>query len=186
LYIHLKEIEPQFILRPKIPGTNTPSLPPVILVELPPIQGSPLPTTDEPKPTPKATDLTRRNPSLERRIARYKSRLMIDLGKQRLTDEDMRIVAREAIVEKRCRKLYLPSNEITSDGMLAIAEAMRDSTTLEELDFSNNRLTDKDLLPLAKELSANEKTSVEQWKCCGIAKMKVKGISLVNIGRTHL
>ncbi|CAF5116790.1 unnamed protein product, partial [Rotaria magnacalcarata] len=105
-------------------------------------------------------------------MARYRVGSPIILDKQKLTDSDMQIVVREAIVTKQCTRLCLQNNDITVAGMSMIAEAMRETTTLEELDLGDNHLTDTDLYPLARELSANEITSVAQWKCCGLAKMK--------------
>ncbi|CAF2205890.1 unnamed protein product [Rotaria magnacalcarata] len=178
--IQLKETEPKFPLMNKIPGANA-NLPipshsenPGPIIKPPTCETLPVPVIKQPKRTPVTVrkDSNCRNVSLENRMARYRVGSPIMLDKQKLTDSDMQIVVREAIVTKQCTRLCLQNNDITVAGMSMIAEAMRETTTLEELDLGDNHLTDTDLYPLARELSANEITSVVQWKCCGLAKMK--------------
>jgi Ran GTPase-activating protein (RanGAP) involved in mRNA processing and transport len=92
---------------------------------------------------------------------------------KRLTDRDMKIVVDQAIVEKQCRGLSLQNNELTSQGISTLAMGICESTMLEELNLSNNRLSDEDLLPLARELSVIGATTVEKWNFFGIANAKV-------------
>ncbi|CAF3576735.1 unnamed protein product [Rotaria socialis] len=191
--IQLKETEPKFPLMNKIPGANE-NLPvsshPVNsrpIIEPPECELLPVPITEQPKSTllPVPTTGQRKftsldeirhancgNVDLENRMAGYRVGSPINLNKQKLTDSDMQIVIREAIVTKKCTRLCLQNNDITVAGMSMIAEAMHKTTTLEELDLGHNHLTDTDLYPLARELSANETEHVVQWKCCGIVKMK--------------
>jgi hypothetical protein len=63
---------------------------------------------------------------------------------------------------------------MTSQVISTLAPGVRESTTLKELNLSNNRLSDEDLVPLVQELSVNQTVTVEQCKCCGIAKVKVR------------
>jgi hypothetical protein len=130
------------------------------------------PKTTQPKPISLSPPQDP-NPDLERDIARVQPRSNMNFDGKRLTDRDMRIVVDQAIAEKQCRVLSLQNNELTSQGISTLAMGVRESTGLEELNLSNNRLSDQDLLLLAKELSVNQTTTVEQWKCCGIAKLKV-------------
>lgn len=148
--IQLKETEPEFVLIVKGPVTT--ASPPVFVNEV-------TPTYD--------------NPELQHRIACFPCHSAVSLGERRLTDEDMKIVIQDAIIAKSCTKLLLHNNLLTSQGISALATGLRESTTLEELDLSNNRLTDTDLAPLAKELSVNRVENVKQWKCCGIGQLKV-------------
>ncbi len=118
-------------------------------------------------PPPLTIDPNYRNPDLERRIGGLQRRSNMNFDGQRLTDRDMKIVVDQTIVERQCRGLSLQNNELTSQGISTLAMGVRESTTLEELNLSNNRLSDEDLLLLAKELSVNETTTVKQQKCCG-------------------
>lgn len=169
--IHLKEIESEFPLIEKGAVSNAS-----------PISfNSEKPVTNEPRPKPKlpgpiskpVPDPTYRNVDLGPAIARFSPRSNVNLDHQQLTDRDMNIVVDQAIGEKQCRGLSLQNNELKFQGISTLAMGVRESTTLEELNLSNNRLSDEDLTPLVRELSVNRKATVEQWKCCGIAKLKV-------------
>jgi hypothetical protein len=163
--IQLKEIEPEFSLIVKEPAVNTSSCISVNQVNL--IQ----PQVTAPLST--IIDATYDNSELERYIARFPSRSNVNLNEQQLTDQDMKIVVEQAILDKQCVKLSLQNNRMTSQGILILAMGIGESNTLEELDLSNNHLSHNDLFPLMRELSVNRVTTVEQCKCCGIAKIKV-------------
>jgi Ran GTPase-activating protein (RanGAP) involved in mRNA processing and transport len=79
----------------------------------------------------------------------------VDLQRQNLTDEDMKIVVKEAMINKQCKELKLGYNKITSVGTSIIAEALNNSTTLEELHIRGNRLCDRGAQGLTKTLSLN-------------------------------
>jgi hypothetical protein len=143
--VHLRETEPMYRLREPIP--------------------IPVPPPSYPPPYPKSY--------LGRLIAKFQTRSSIILDGEQLSDQDMKIVVAQAILGKRCVKLSLRNTNMTSEGILMLAKGISESTTLEELDLSDNHLSDKDLVPLMRELSLIGTITVEQWKFCGIAKLTV-------------
>lgn len=155
--IHLKEVEPQFPLIKKIPVTEVPFSTSVDQVNI----------------TTLTNYLTHPNSNLEHYIDRFQFHSNINLDGQQLNDEDMSIVVKRAILSKQCVKLSLQNNRISSQGILTLAKGVSESTTLEELDLSNNYLSDEDLFLLTRELSTRQVAVVQQWKCCGVAKVKV-------------
>ena len=155
--IHLKETEPEF---PLIVKKNLVIASPLLSVEQVIME----------QPT---TQPVYHNSDLQSCIASCPSCSTVDLGKQRLTDEDMGIIVDQAIIDKRCTKLLLQSNLWTSQGLLTLARGLCKSTALEELNLSNNLLSDMDLAPLPRELLKNRVVREKQSSCCGIVKFKV-------------
>jgi Ran GTPase-activating protein (RanGAP) involved in mRNA processing and transport len=82
----------------------------------------------------------------------------IDLDGKQLTDKDMDLICKKAIVEKQCRKLRLEKNEITAKGVAIIADALYGNTTLAELYLSNNRIGDTGIHILSQALSISNWT----------------------------
>jgi hypothetical protein len=174
--IHLKQIKPEFRLIEEVSASNASSS--ISVHQINPTSFEPtglLQKNTPPKAIPSAptVDSTYHNSDLERYIARFQSFSHVNLDEQQLTDQDMRIVVDQAIKNKQCVKLSLHNNRISSQGILILARGVSESTTLEELDLSGNHLSHEDLFPLMRELSVNRVATVNQWKCCGIAKVKV-------------
>ena len=155
--IHLKEVEPEVPLIKKIPAAEAHFPASVDQVNIRTLTNYP----------------TYHNLDLERYIDRFQFRSNINLDGQQLNDADMSIVVKRAILSKQCVKLSLQNNRIASEGILTLAKGISESTTLEELDLSNNYLADEDLFLLTRELSIQQVAIVQQWKCCGVAKVKV-------------
>ncbi|CAF0748052.1 unnamed protein product [Rotaria sp. Silwood1] len=95
------------------------------------------------------------NPQLEQSISKCQSHTTIDLSKQQLLDRDIETIIKQGLIEKQCTRLDLGYNLITSKGASILADALKNNTTLEELDFHNNRLSDLGVYSLAKVLSSN-------------------------------
>jgi Ran GTPase-activating protein (RanGAP) involved in mRNA processing and transport len=95
------------------------------------------------------------NSQLEMNISKCQSRTTVDLSKQQLLDRDMETVVKQALIEKECIRLDLGYNVITSKGAAVLADALKHNTTLEELDFHNNRVSDTGVHSLAEVLSSN-------------------------------
>jgi Ran GTPase-activating protein (RanGAP) involved in mRNA processing and transport len=95
------------------------------------------------------------NIKLQQIIEQCEPKSEVDLKEQNLTDEDMEIVVKEAIIKKQCKKLQLAHNKITSVGASIISEALKNNTTLEHLDLNGNRLCDMGILALTKTFSLN-------------------------------
>jgi NAD:arginine ADP-ribosyltransferase len=155
--IHLKETEPEFplIVKPNLVIPSSPLSVEQIIREQP------------------TTQLVHRNSDLQRLIASCPPCSTVNLGNQRLTDEDMQIVSDQAINDKACRKLFLQSNLWTSQGLVLLARGLCNSATLEELNLSDNLLSDMDLAPFIQELLKNRVVREKQRSCCGIRKFEV-------------
>jgi Ran GTPase-activating protein (RanGAP) involved in mRNA processing and transport len=67
----------------------------------------------------------------------------------------METVIKQALIQKECTRLDLGYNSITSEGASILANALKHNTTLEELDFHNNRVSDIGVHSLAEVLSSN-------------------------------
>ena len=67
----------------------------------------------------------------------------------------METVVKQALIEKECTRLDLGYNTITPKGAAILAEALKQNSTLEELDFHNNRVSDLGVHSLAEVLSSN-------------------------------
>ena len=131
--IQLKEIQPPFPLIhiPQIIATVSPTIPITLVKNL------------------------HQNQKLIELIDKCKDYSEVDLGRQKLIDQDMEIVAKEAIINKQCKTLHLNSNKITSTGVSIIAKTLDGNTTLEWLNFSYNPVGDAGVHFLTKALSLN-------------------------------
>ena len=92
---------------------------------------------------------------LENLIERCEYQSKVDLEKQNLNDEDIKIVVKEAIINKQCEKLNLNCNKVTSIGASFTAEALNNNITLKELYLTDNHLGDTGVQSLTKVLSLN-------------------------------
>ncbi|CAF0952519.1 unnamed protein product [Rotaria sordida] len=95
------------------------------------------------------------NPKLEQKIQQQKSNSQVYLKGQKLIDQDMDMVIKEAIINKQCTWLYLSSNKITSVCVSILAEALNNNKTLERLYLSDNQVCDDGVSSLVKILSLN-------------------------------
>jgi Ran GTPase-activating protein (RanGAP) involved in mRNA processing and transport len=145
--IHVKEIQPPFPLIHIPPTTSTTSVDRSKEIE-PSLSVMHISQPSAPK-------TTYQNKQLEQLIAQCEDRSTIDLKKQNLTDEDMEILVREAIINKQCKQLELSKNKITSVGASIIAKALNNNTTLEVLYFTDNRFGDMGAKSLTQTLSLN-------------------------------
>ena len=96
------------------------------------------------------------NPKLEAAIAQQQSGLSLNLDKQQLSDDDMKIVAQQMVITKRYRSLSVAYNEITSRGSSFLANALCNNMTLQELWLSTNRISDTGVRYLAQALMVNK------------------------------
>jgi hypothetical protein len=92
---------------------------------------------------------------LKDKIQQCQKNSWINLESQQLTDADMNIVVKQAIINKQCRQLRLGYNAITPAGASILSEALRNNNTLEELELHYNSLSDQGVLSLANILSIN-------------------------------
>jgi Ran GTPase-activating protein (RanGAP) involved in mRNA processing and transport len=72
-----------------------------------------------------------------------------------VTDRDVEIIAKRAIINRQCTSLVLRENEITYQGASIIADTFRQNIHLKKLDLSYNKLSDKGVRFLAEALLSN-------------------------------
>ena len=110
-----------------------------------------LPSTqnDSSEITAAAASNTLQDLNIKQIIARSPPRSWIDLSHQQLVDENMEIVAQQAIVDKQCTTLDLGFNSVTSIGVSIISNALGNSTTIQRLYFGNNQVADDGVKQLA-------------------------------------
>jgi Ran GTPase-activating protein (RanGAP) involved in mRNA processing and transport len=95
---------------------------------------------------------------LEEQISQCEPHWYVKLEKQNLTDQDLNIIVREAIINKECTGLWLGWNNISSVGVSIIANALYENTTLQYLYLSNNNISDEGVQSLANTLKLNNST----------------------------
>jgi Ran GTPase-activating protein (RanGAP) involved in mRNA processing and transport len=98
------------------------------------------------------------NSKLEEQISQCESHWYVKLEKQNLTDQDLNIIVREAIINKECTGLWLGWNNISSFGAAIIANALVKNTTLQYLYLSHNHISDEGVQSLVKILTFNNST----------------------------
>jgi hypothetical protein len=123
--------------------------PPFSIMHIPEITETVFPTTMTP------IIISCENQKLKDIIDECQHHSTIDLHSKNLNDADMKIVVKEAIINKKCKKLLLHSNNITSLGVSIISEVLNVNTTLEQLSLSYNPVGDMGAYTLAKALSFN-------------------------------
>lgn len=93
------------------------------------------------------------NESLEQAIRKCPSR-KINLNGQQLNDQDMGIVAKQAIIGKQCMILDLTYNEITQRGVSILTDVLCGNKYLEELNISHNSISDSGIRCLASTIGS--------------------------------
>ncbi|CAF2589720.1 unnamed protein product [Rotaria sp. Silwood2] len=95
---------------------------------------------------------------VEALITPFVSDSEINLDRQLLNDQDMEIICKNVIIDKRCSKLRLENNDISAKGATILANGLYGNTTLVDLQLSNNRISDMGAHALAQVLSINNFT----------------------------
>jgi hypothetical protein len=169
--IQLKEIEPVFPLLEPLPSFQISSV--HRTTRLIPPNGDLLKTMK----LSTNNESGYRNPKLEEEIAKYELRAFVLLSKEHLTDRDMTIVVPQVIIRKQCTALWLQQNDITANGAAIIAEGLHDNTTLETLELSGNRISDKGIYHLTQVLAMNNSTLTKLY--CGSNSITDKGAQYI-------
>ncbi|CAF4451354.1 unnamed protein product [Rotaria socialis] len=100
-----------------------------------------------------------RNTSIEQLIVESGRSWTVDLDEQHITDQDIKIVVKHAIIKNRCKRIRLRDNHITSLGALTLAEGLNNNMVLESLDLRNNYVSDLGVKYLALSIiNSNLKT----------------------------
>ncbi|CAF0916291.1 unnamed protein product [Adineta steineri] len=89
-------------------------------------------------------------------IQQYNDRSLMDLRRQELTDQDMKIVVQNIQINTQCERLWLDYNKITSIGLSILANGLNNNNnTLQQLSLSNNNISDDGIHSLVKSLSTH-------------------------------
>ena len=73
----------------------------------------------------------------------------------------MPIIVDSAIIKKKCTELKLGYNQITSEGVKILADALKENSTLERLNLFHNNIADQGVYYLTQALLSNEKSKVK-------------------------
>ena len=99
--------------------------------------------------------------NLERAIANVRPHSTVQLRADSLSNNDMRLIVRQAIVSKKCSELWLYNSKVTSQGALILANNLHNNTTLKKLYVNDNCIQDRGVYYLARALSINNSTLKE-------------------------
>ena len=95
------------------------------------------------------------NTNLSKDIARLKPYTEGYFIGKRLNDNDVEMIAREVVLGKQCRSLFLRESAVTSRGVTFIAETLLHQNVLETLFMAHNNIGDLGVKALAKSLKSN-------------------------------
>ncbi|CAF1446473.1 unnamed protein product [Adineta steineri] len=96
------------------------------------------------------------NTHLENLLSLCKPNSFIDLSVRELIDQDMPIIIQRAIIDKKCKGLYLTGNKISSQSISILSDTLYNNITLVELDLSDNYLSDNGVKILMDVLLTNK------------------------------
>lgn len=100
--------------------------------------------------------MTHHNPSLEDLLCLCKLNSSINLSVRELIDQDMSIIVQRAIIDKKCKSLYLTGNQFTNQSLSILSDALFNNLTLVELDLSDNSISDHGIKTLMDVLRTNK------------------------------
>jgi hypothetical protein len=101
----------------------------------------------------------------------------VDLSCQKLTDRDMAIIIKHAILGKKCRILNLWGNQFTFESIPILSNILNGNRTLKELDLSHNHLLDKGVQIISEVLSLNT---------CSIKELDLSSNEITDKGAEYL
>ena len=96
------------------------------------------------------------NPALEDLLRLCKSHSSINLSVRELIDQDMSIIVQRALIDKKCKALHLTGNQLTSQSLSILSDALYNNLTLVELDLSDNYISDFGVKTLMDVLRTNK------------------------------
>ncbi|CAF4286270.1 unnamed protein product, partial [Didymodactylos carnosus] len=94
---------------------------------------------------------------LYKMILSLRSNVTVDLSNKQLYDDDLKMIAEELRVNRKCTSLTLNSNNFTDDGIKTLCHALRGQTNkiLKTLVLSSNNISDTCVQHLATMLKTN-------------------------------
>lgn len=102
--------------------------------------------------------------ALEQLFANYRLYAEVKLQNRNLNDNHVKMIVEHIIKNKRCIKIWLNDNRISSSGAKMIANALNDTIHLRELYLDGNQLSDEGVYFLAKELQIEQDET--SFFCC--------------------
>lgn len=175
--VQLQETEPKYplIQKGQVPHQSV-TLPQKPEFKTPVKPSVHFPVTEQPKTKPlqSAFDEHGRNPEIRRQIDRIRSGSKAVIEGQRVSNADMKDIVQLIIIEKKCPTIQIRDAEMTTESLSELGKGVRKSTSLNEVDLSNNRLSSNDLASFVGELSVSDTYTVELGRCCGLVRMQVR------------
>ena len=111
---------------------------------------------------PLSTDkLDKTERKVRKDIAKLKPNSDMYLFGKHLTERSIEIVVHEAILLKRCARLYIKETDLTSEGAAVVADALYQNETLKELFVFHNHVADLGAQSFARALSSNRNSTLE-------------------------
>jgi hypothetical protein len=96
-------------------------------------------------------------------ISKYPSNSPIQLRYDQLSNDDMKMIVQQAIIEKQCTELWLNNARINSQGALILSNELLNNSTLKKLYLNDNSIHDRGVHYLSQVLSINNITLKELY-----------------------
>ena len=163
------------------------------LLELPPANSTSAPAKPLPPPSTNKTHGAGpyRNETLMQTIRKCQSQ-KLNLSGQQLNDQDMNIVIKEGIIDKKYVLLDLTYNQVTQWGVRILADALRSSKCLEELIISHNSISDAGVRFLAAAVNSSilkrvdlEENDISNEGAKYLAEMLATNANLLRLSLSH-
>lgn len=96
-------------------------------------------------------------------ISKYPLHSSIQLRYEQVSNNDMKMIVQQAIIEKQCTELWLNNSRITSQGALILSNGLFNNSTLKKLYLNDNSIHDRGVYTLCRALSINNITLKELY-----------------------
>ena len=96
--------------------------------------------------------------NLEESISKYPFNSSILLRLKQISNNDMKIIVQQGIINKKCSELWLYNCQITSQGALILSNSLFNNITLKKLYLNDNLIHDRGVHCLSRVLSINNST----------------------------
>lgn len=101
--------------------------------------------------------------SLERTISKYSSHSSIQIKHDQITNNDMKLIVKQAINEKQCTELWLNNCQLTCQCALILSNGLFSNSTLQKLYLNDNYISDRGVHSLCRVLAINNRTLKELY-----------------------
>jgi Ran GTPase-activating protein (RanGAP) involved in mRNA processing and transport len=100
---------------------------------------------------------------LAQTISTQPANASIHLRLESVSNGDMRLIVKHAVVEKQCSELWLYNAKINAQGALILSNTLHENTTLKKLYLNDNDIRDRGTYCLAQALAINNSTLEELY-----------------------